>query len=400
MSIAQTGVELRSHARSRAGLSRLLDVLIPVAIVGVVLAFSVGSRLEAYGGNLTGFIQFGSNFARATHPPPGALVNSPDGYDGQFFYVQALDPLLLHDGTVNALRVSGAGFRLQRGAYPALAFILAAGQREAIPFALLAINVLVLLATTVGFAIYARRRAWPPLSAVAVALMPGMLLPALRDLSDPMALASMLAGLLLWQSGRRWPAVVALSVAVLTREVMMLAVVAVAAEAGVRAWRAREIPGAWRRTASQAWPVVVIPCAAFAVWQAYIAMRYGGPVGGAGFGLPLVNLIREARASFRVYLAVGIWDLVYLLLILAATVAALMSLRRRVTITSAGACALGLGVLVPALGDAWSDTRLSAPLFTLLLVDGLRRRNRPAVLIVTAAAAMTLMAPLGIPGSF
>jgi hypothetical protein len=94
------------------------------------------------------------------------------------------------------------------------------------------------------------------------------------------------------------------------------------------------------------------------------------------------------------------WDLVYVLLILAASVAALSSLRHRVTIISAGTCALALGVLVPTLGDVWSDTRLSAPLFALLLVDGLQRRNRPAVLISTAAAAMTILLPFALPGSF
>lgn len=295
------------------------------------------------------------------------MVNSRYGYDGQFFYVQALDPLLLHDSTVSSLRAAGQGFRMERVGYSALASAVAVGQPGAIPFTLLAINVLVLLAVTAGFAIYARRRGWSTLWSLAIALMPGMLLSALRDLSDPLAIATMLGGLSLWRSGRRWPAAVALTVAVLTREVMVLVVVAVAAEAGVRAWRARGVPGAWRRTAAQAWPVIVMPAAAFAAWQLYITARYGGPVGGAGIGLPLVNLIQGVRGSFRSYAsATAAWDLVYVLLILAAAVAALISLRRRVTITSAGACALALGVLVPTLGDVWSDTRLSAPLFALL----------------------------------
>lgn len=398
MSIAQPGVELRPPGR--AGVSSIGHVVIPMLIVAFVLAFAIGSGLRANGGHLSGFVQFGSNFARATHPPSGALVNSPMGYDGQFFYVQALDPLLLRDSTVSSLHAAGAGFRMQRAAYPALAWVLAAGQRGAIPFALLAINVLVLLALTAGFAIYARRRGWSTLWAVVIALMPGMLLATMRDLSDPLAIATGLAGLLLWRSGRRWPAALALTVAVLTREVMMLAVVAVAAEAGVRAWRAREIPGVWRRTASQAWPVIVMPAAVFAVWQIYITARYGGPVGGAGLSLPLVNVIQEVRGSFHSYPPLtGAWDLVYGLLILAAAVAALMSLRRRVTITSAGACALALGILVPTLGDVWSDTRLSAPLFAVLLVDGLERGSRRAVLISTAATVMSILIPFAIPGS-
>jgi hypothetical protein len=258
-----------------------------------------------------------------------------------------------------------------------------------------------LLATTAGFAIYARRRGWSTLWAVAIALMPGMLLPAMRDLSDPLATAAVLAGLLLWSSGRRWPAALALTVAVLSREVMMLAVVAVAAEAVVRAWRGRDVAGTWRGIALRAWPVVVVPSAAFAAWRVYITARYGGSVGGAGLGLPFVNLVQELRGSIQTGPAsYAAWDVVYLLLVLAAAGAALASLRHRVTITSAAACTLALGVLVPTLGDVWSDTRLAAPLFVVLLVDGLQRRNRCSVLIGSAAAAMTVLIPFIGHGTF
>jgi hypothetical protein len=376
-------------------------VVTPVLVVAAVLALAIGSRLGANDGHLTGFIQFGSSFARFTHPPTGASTPSALGYDGQFFYVQALDPLLLRDSTVRSLGAAGAGFRMQRAAYPALAFLIAAGRRGAIPFALLAVNVMVLLAVAAGFAIYARRRDWSPLWAVPIALMPGMLLPTVRDLSDPLATAGVLAGLLAWRGGRRWPAALALTVAVLTREVMIVVVVAIAVDAAARAWRAREVSGAPRDIALRAWPVLVLPSAAFAAWQAYITARYGGPVGGAGLGLPLMNLVQEVRGSIHSEPPfIAAWDLVYVLLMLAATVAALMSLRRRVTVTSAGASVLALGVLVPTFGDLWSDTRLSAPLFAVLLVDGLQRRDRPSVMISAAAAAMTILIPFWLPGSF
>jgi hypothetical protein len=397
MSFSQSAVRLRAPLRAVGG-SWL--VLMPVAVVALVLTLAITLDVRAYGDNLAGFIQFGSTFAHATHPPSGALVNSPSGYDGQFFYVQALDPLLLHDSTVNALRAAGEGFRLQRVGYPALAALVAGGQPGAIPFALLAVNVLLLLAVACGFAIYARRQGWSTLWALAVALMPGMLLATARDLSDPLAMAGLLSGLLLWRGGRRWPAALALTVAVLTREVMMLAVVAVAAEACARGYRARATAGAWRATASQVWPVVVVPSAIFAAWQAYLMARYGGPIGGAGLSVPLANLVQELRGSFRGYGPTAVWDLANVLLILAASGAAVWSLSRRVTVINTAACALAIGVLVPTLGDVWSDARLSAPLFVLLLVDGLHQGNRYAVRIAAAAAALTVLIPFAIGGAF
>ncbi len=369
-------------------------------VVAAVLALAVGVSLGRYHGNLLGLVQFGQQFAPETHPPPGAPVDSTFGFDGQFFYLQALDPLLRHDSTIDALRAAHSGYRLQRVGYPALAFALAAGRRSAIPFALLAVNVLVLLALAAGFAAYARRRGWSTLWAVPLALMPGLLLPTLRDLSDPLATASMFAGLLLWRSGRRWPAAFALTVAVLTREVMVLAVAGVAVEVAVRAWRARSAR-AWRPIVSSAWPVVAVPTACFCVWQAYIMIRYGGPTGSAGLHLPLVNLVDELRNALRSpdKILAG-WDVLYVALILAACAVAFDSAHRRLTVTSAAACALAISVLLPTMGDVWSDTRDSAPLFALLLVDGLHRRDRRSVLICAVAAAMTLLIPFAVPGSF
>ena len=353
-----------------------------------------------YGGNLTGFVEFGHSFAHATNPPSGSLVSSPSGYDGQFFYVQAHDPLLLHHSTVKAMRATGEGFRAQRLGYPALAALGRRRPARRDPVRLLAVNVVLLLAGAAAFAVYARRQGWSTMWAAAIALMPGMLLATERDLSDPLAMVGLISGLLLWRAGRRWPAALGLTVAVLTREVAMLAVVAVAAEAGMRGYQARGTPGAWRAIASQVWPVIVIPSAIFAAWQGYLIARFGGPIGGAGLSLPLVNLLQELQGSFRYYLPTALWDLALVLLIIAASWAALRSLRRHPTVINAAACALALGVLVPTLGDVWSDSRLCAPLFVLLLIDGLHQRLRYAVVIGGAAAGLTFLLAFMVPGSF
>jgi hypothetical protein len=372
-----------------------------VLIVAAVLAFALSVNIDRYHGSLLGLVQFGKQYAAVTHPPAGAPVDSPAGFDGQYFYLQAQDPLLLHDSTINALRAVNSGYRLQRAGYPAMAWVLAAGRRSAIPFGLLAVNVLVLLAIAGGFAVYAYRRGWSTLLAVPLALMPGLLLPTLRDLSDPLATATLLAGVLLWYHGRRWPAAAALTVAVLTREVMLVAVAALAAEAAIRAWRARGAAGGWRPIVSNAWPVVAVPTACFCAWQAYITIRYGGAVGSAGLHPPFVNLVDELRASLHNpdKLLAG-FDVVYVALILAGCAAAFASARRRLTITSAAVGAVAFSVLLPTMGDVWSDTRDTAPLFALLLVDGLQRRDRRSIAISLAAAAMTLLIPSFVPGSF
>jgi hypothetical protein len=384
-----------SEARA-GGSTSLARMALPVLIVAGVLAIAIGFNLARYHGNLTGFVEFGSRFVAATHPPAGAIVDSPRGYDGQFFYLQARDPLLLHDSTIAAIRGTGQGFRLQRVGYPAVAYLLAGGNDHAIPFALLAVNVIVLLSLTIGLACYLRRRGRSPNWAIAVALAPGMLLPTMRDLCDPLAIAATLTGLLLWRSGRRWPAALALTVAVLTREVMVIAVVAVALHAAVVAFRGHS----WRASAARVWPVVVLPLAVFAAWQSYLLVRYGGPLGDATLQ-PLSNLVAEVRGDLRSGLPFETgFDFVYIGLMLAAVIVAVLSVRRKLTVLNAAALALTLGILLPTLGDVWSDTRLSAPMFALLLLDGLERRDRRAIMIGTAAAAMSLLVPFAIPGAF
>ena len=392
---------LRPERCARRGVRGLAGPIVavgaPVLVVAAVLALAIGISLNRYQDNLLGLVQFGQHFAPETHPPAGAPVESSRGFDGQFFYLQALDPLLLHDSTLDGLRAAHSGYRLERIGYPALTFALAAGRRSAIPFAMLAVNLLALLALAAGFAAYAYRRGWSTLWAVPLALMPGLLLPTLRDLSDPLATASVFAGVLLWRSGRRWPAAFGLTLAVLTREVMVLAVAAVAAEVAVRAWRARD----WRPIVSRAWPVVAVPTGCFCAWQAYVTIRYGGPTGTAGLHPPLVNLFDELRNSLRSPdKLLASWDALYVALILAASAAAFDSARRRLTVTSAAVAAVAISVMLPTMGDVWSDTRDSAPLFALLLVDGLHRRDRRSILISAAAAAMTLLIPLAVPGSF
>lgn len=373
----------------------------PVLLVAVLLASFVALRLDAFGGNLTGFVQFGHRFVHQTHPPTGVLIQTPSGYDGQFFYLQAHDPLLLDDHTIADMRAAGQGFRLQRMGYPALAHVLAGGSSAALPAALLAVNILALLTLAGFFAAYSHRRGWSLRWTIALAVMPGMLLPVLRDLSDPLATACVLIGVLLAQSGKRWWAALALTVAVLTREATIAIVLALAIELGVRAWRQRGRPGGWRAVLQAGWPAIALPVAAFGLWEGYVALRYGGLVGTSNAAFPGFNLLQEVRWSVAGHtFTFAAWDVVYIGLTVVGIGAAVASVRRGMTLPGLAACAASLGVLIPTLGDPYSDTRLTAPLFAFLLVDALQRRHRFTLALCGAVAGMTLLAPLSIPGAY
>ena len=394
MSVTHSGLRIGASGRQRLGAA---SVVLPAVIVAGVLGLLIATLIATYHGNLTGFVHFGAGFAHATHPPAGWISGGAQGYDGQFFYVLAHDPLLLHDSTLHQMQATGQVFRIQRLGYPLLVFALSAGRPNAIPAALLAVNAIVLVSVTAWFAAYARRRGWPTLWALAIGLAPGMLLPMLRDLSDPLATACVLVGVLMWQARRRAPAVLALTAAVLTREVTIALIVGLAAEVGVRIWRTRTTPGAWRPILAEAWPVLGIPTLVFLLWHTYITVRAGSMLGSSDVTLPFVNMVQEVVRSLRTGpITIALWDTAYVALMFAGVLLAARSLRHRVTVLSVSACALCASVVLPVFGDFWSDTRLSAPLFAILLVDGLQRRDRACVAVGTAASAMTALFLLGI----
>ena len=382
-----------------------LDIVIPVLAVAILFGVVVGHRLAtSYHGNSSGFALFGSRFAVDTGPPHGAVIRSPYGYDGQFFYLEAKDPLLLRDATVAGFRRAGQAFRMQRVAYPALAYVLALGQRRYLPEALVAVNLVAVLLLTAGFGWYARRRGWSGWWALVVGLMCGLLVGTLRDLSDPLAVAAMVGGLMLWERRRaRWAALL-LSLAVLAREPMALAVAAVAADAAARWWRSRRelagVPGAAaasaRAIAAETWPVIAAPAAAYVLWQVYVSLRYGGSVASpaTAYKPPLVGVIAEFRHAFAsVALRSTLWEVAYLALMVAGIAVALQLARRRVGVSTAAAALFACSLLVLEFGDPWSYTRLSAPMFATLLLAGLERGSRTAVAVCALASALTVVVP-------
>lgn len=378
-------------------------------VVAVVLGALIGGRLAVYHGDPAGLIQFGSDTIKWTQPPHGAPVETPAGYDGQFYWLHATDPLLLHRVTLVDLFHTAPGYHLQRPGYPALAYALALGRRSALPWTMLIVNLLAVLAVTAAAARYAQSLGRSPWWAVIVGLTPGLVLATMRDLSDPLATAAMLGGLIAWQSRRRWPAAILLALAALAREPMILATGAVAVEA---VWSCRH---QWRRlaavrfTLAQAAPVVLVPLAAFIGWQLYIHGLPGvaGPAGtgsAAAAAPPAVfppghDFVTELRRAWNLHTAAGVWEVVYIALVLAAMVCSLTLLRRGPSAATISAILLSATLTVIIFGDEWGISRYAAPVFATLVASGLRERSRAALLIGAAAAVLTIVIPVTIPGA-
>jgi hypothetical protein len=151
--------------------------------------------------------------------PSYAYPGGEWGYDGQYVYFIALDPINAHYYT------DSPSYRYTRIVYPLLARLLAAGQPALIPYALLLINWLAIGGGTLAAAAWLRRKGVSPWLALAYGFYPGLFIALVRDTTEALAYALVALGVFLWDYGGRRRialAACAFSVAVLTRETTAL----------------------------------------------------------------------------------------------------------------------------------------------------------------------------------
>jgi hypothetical protein len=205
------------------------------------------------------------------HFPYGPVV----GYDGQFAYFIALDP-------VNARSyIDRPAFRYARIGYPMAARLLAVGQLALIPWTMVLINLLALAGGTWALAAWLRRRGASPWLALVYGLYSGLFVAFQRDLTEPLAYGLVTLAIYLFDYGgsRRvmW-AGGCFALALLTREtvVVFLAVYALAVLfEGERA-------GGWQTSIRSHWrPALVFVTVAVGPYLAYRAflLAWLGAVG-------------------------------------------------------------------------------------------------------------------------
>jgi len=276
-------------------------------IAGIAACLVAGARILVVGhGNVASFIVVGSAHVRG-RIPTGVPIRSGQGYDGQFYYRMALGPLNF-SRTALGIRMDTLS-RFERISYPAVSWLVGAGQSQVIPWSLLLVNVIGLASLGALGAVMARdaRRhsCW------------GLLLPGYfgfvwvlsRDLAEIVTATFVVAGVMAVRRNRYVLAAAAFSAAVLSRETALLVIALLALEGPVCSLRARlgargagpgpplaPLSGGPRATPACAW---LVPAAAFVGWQLAVRAATGSwPLltsGQHNLDLPLVGLVRGLR---------------------------------------------------------------------------------------------------------
>lgn len=290
-------------ARSRALRAWLAAAWPPllVALLGYIVVSVV--MLRAFDYNPSGPIRIGTMLPAERFWSESTKVTEGVGYDGQWFFYLAHDPLLRTPNPETFLDLPA--YRYARILYPTLAWMLALGQPAAIPWSLLAVNLLAGLLGTAAALDIVRQLGASRWLAVGYAFSPPILIGITAALAEPTALALVTAGVALALRGKHWQAGLTLMLSVLAREPSILIPAGFGLYALVRL--------DWRRAAAYLAPLS-IPI----LWHLSILYRlgalpsaqsptnFGVPFGGAYYRLGLLlgwrpPMLGEPIPTFNVW---------------------------------------------------------------------------------------------------
>jgi hypothetical protein len=236
-----------------------------ISLLGA-LAFALARWQTWAKGNISMFILVGRHFSTAAQLPHGIPVQPTYGYDGQFFYRLALNPA---DFSHTAYGITmDRSYRYMRIGYPALTWLLSAGQHVLVPAMLVAVNVAAIGAIGYLGGVFAVQGGRHALAGLLLPGYFGLLTSLSRDTAEPLAAVCLLAGLLAVRARRPVLAAILLGYGVLTRETVMVAVAALAIVRVAGLLRRRARPG----RDDLAWAA---PAAVFVAWQAVVKAATG-----------------------------------------------------------------------------------------------------------------------------
>lgn len=288
ISNSRTGTQLNKFiAAVRSWPSRLSEArYLPWALAAALLAVALclANLALHHDGDITKAIRVGSDFYY--QPGVGNLVRKAEptldplnGFDGQFYFFLAFDPLLHEPATIRAL--DAPHLRARRIFYPLVSRLMVI-HRSDIPMGLLASLLLSIIGSAVIAGDFLKRAGLSPLWSAVVPLSVCFAVPVDYLTCEPLAIFLIMLALWAWARERFVLAWLATAAAILTKEpsgALALAFAAMAAK-----------DRRWKRAA-----IFLVAAAPFVLWAQYIKTRIDAPVGldmGKNFMWPLEGALR------------------------------------------------------------------------------------------------------------
>ena len=263
--------------------SALIVGFVGMLFGGVLAARSLGSvdwdptLFTSFGEEATATREYGEEKLGEVY------LRAAQGHDGKFYFVQANDPWVL-DPDENAEVLDRPLYRSQRMFYPVLAGGFGVFQPTTIAWALLIVNIVAMGVGSFAVAMVALRMGGSPWFGLAFGLNFGLISEMYIDGAGIVAAAAAFGAVALFLGGRTWWGIGLLSVAVLTREAMLIAA------AGSAYWF-------WRKgDRHHAVATAAVPAMAVVLWAIYIRIAIEFEIGTGQvqeIGWPFVGFLQS-----------------------------------------------------------------------------------------------------------
>ena len=277
--------------------------IVSVVAVALLLSSALAVRVLANSDwDATVFAAFGERAHSTTQYAEerlGEVILRADlGHDGRFFFVQANDPWLL-DPEENIMVVDRPLYRSQRMFYPLIAGGGGLFGPETIVWAMLIVNLLALGLGTWAVSQIAIDMGGSPWWGLAFVLNIGFVSEMNIGAAGVVAGAAAFGSVAMWMKGHTAWAASLMTIAVLSREAMLLAAL------GTSVWLLRK---GERKKAILA---ISVPAASAGLWASYLRIAIGSGTGAERIeeiGLPFVGFVQafESWLGDPIDLAVGV----------------------------------------------------------------------------------------------
>jgi hypothetical protein len=275
-------------------------------IATILLLLLCAGRGYLANGDFTYFFVAGSDFVDGSQTPGPVFVQQGQGYDGQFFYRYALDPLDFSK-TKFGVTTDLVPYRIQRIGYPVLAWLLSGGGNAAmVPVALLLVNLLAFFGILYFAGRFASHFGCDPMAGTLPLLLCGLYMSVARELSEVTELFFFMGALYGLIRNKYLQFVLFATCCVLTRETSLVALIpALVASAADKAKT-----GNFRFADG----LLLIPLAVVIAWKYYISMHTdpGTVVSGTGnFGIPFAGMMTGFKGNLHVNSAKNVMQLFF-----------------------------------------------------------------------------------------
>jgi hypothetical protein len=296
------------------------------------------------------------------------VTPAAQGTDGQTFWLLARDPLLVHTDVVETY-ADRPVYRAQRVLYPLAAAPWRVFGEDALFWALVLTNVVLIGVGTYWTTQLAFALGLPGRAGIAFVLNPGVLAGLLLDGSDVLAVSLLVAGVLAWQRRREGWAALAFAGAALAKEVTLLG------PAALFLLSVRKRP---RAALTMAVPAAL----AAGAWGLYIRSRLGTTETKVQeFTTPLYGVYDSWERSWRPFKDYGnaLVALALLAIVVAAVVLWWRDRTSLVTVVALPFCILFLFLSAQVIALPTNSLRALAPAITFVILAAYGLRGRGSV---------------------